>query len=78
MRDLYLDDIENKTYSDKMILEDVRALRKAGQREGHRCLITRATCRPRTTGRQRLRRSLTLSVGSLFLVSRGKTINRAG
>jgi len=34
MRDLYFDDIENKTYSDKMILEDVRALIKAGQREG--------------------------------------------
>src|ERR1700680_4916967 len=34
MRDLYFDDIENKTYSDKMILEDLRALIKAGQREG--------------------------------------------
>ena len=34
MRDLYFDDIENKTYSDTMILEDLRALIKAGQREG--------------------------------------------
>jgi hypothetical protein len=34
MRDLYFDDIESKTYSDKMILEDSRALMKAGQREG--------------------------------------------
>jgi schlafen family protein len=34
MRDLYFDDIENKAYSDKMILEDLWALIKAGQREG--------------------------------------------
>lgn len=34
MRDLYFDDIENKAYSDAMILEDLRALIKAGQREG--------------------------------------------
>jgi hypothetical protein len=34
MGDLYFDDIESKTYSDKMILEDVRALVNAGQREG--------------------------------------------
>ncbi len=34
MRDLFFDDIENKSYSDAMILEDVRALIRAGQREG--------------------------------------------
>ena len=34
MGDLYFDDIENRSYSDKAILEDVRALVKTGQREG--------------------------------------------
>ncbi len=34
MGDLYLDDLESKTYTDKMILEDVRALVNSGQREG--------------------------------------------
>jgi hypothetical protein len=34
MRDLYSEDIEDRIYTDQMILEDVRALVKAGQREG--------------------------------------------
>jgi hypothetical protein len=34
MGDLFSDDIENRTYSDKMVLEDVRALVSTGQREG--------------------------------------------
>jgi hypothetical protein len=34
MGDLFSDDLEDKTYSDKMVLEDVRALVRAGQREG--------------------------------------------
>jgi predicted HTH transcriptional regulator len=34
MGDLYFDDIENRSYSDEMILADVEALVKAGQREG--------------------------------------------
>lgn len=34
MGDLYFDDIEDKSYSDQMILADVEALVKSGQREG--------------------------------------------
>ena len=34
MRDLYFDDIEDRSYADTMILEDVRALVNSGQREG--------------------------------------------
>jgi predicted HTH transcriptional regulator len=34
MGDLYFDDIEDSSYTDKMILADVEALVKSGQREG--------------------------------------------
>jgi predicted HTH transcriptional regulator len=34
MSDLYFDNIEDKAYGDQMILDDVRALVKSGQREG--------------------------------------------
>jgi predicted HTH transcriptional regulator len=34
MANLYFDDIESKAYTDAMILEDLRALVKSGQREG--------------------------------------------
>jgi hypothetical protein len=34
MGDLYFDDIEDRSYTDQMILADVDALVKSGQREG--------------------------------------------
>jgi len=34
MGDLYFDDIEDSSYTDKMILTDVEALVRSGQREG--------------------------------------------